>query len=331
MRYLIRQATNADLDTILAIRKEAAQWLKETGVRQWTDDYSEYAEGLLKNYVKQGSAWIIEDQNGQPAGTVTLNGPDRDFWTSEDRPDDALYLIKMAVLRAHSGRALGDAIINWASSRARLAGKKWLRLDCRRDNTKLHHYYLLRGFTHLRTVDNPPRRTESGALFQRTAGYYHVPPVTPSRESTYLDELPLEGDRVPNDATKPEPQPVVAAIVTSKLGVLIGKRNDNRPPWTFIAGEIEPGESAADAAVREVKEETGLLVRASEREIGRRIHPKTGRTMIYLACKPVAKTDIFVGDEDELAEVRWASLQEAEELLPGLFPPVHVHLLKELG
>lgn len=127
-------------------------------------------------------------------------------------------------------------------------------------------------------------------------------------------------------ATSPEKLPVVAAIVTSHLGVLAGRRNDGTPPWTFIAGKIEPGESQADAAVREVKEETGLTVLAGEREIGRRVHPKTGRTMIYLACAPVGGTDVFVGDEKELAEVRWLSLDEAEELLPGMFEPVHEHL-----
>lgn len=136
---------------------------------------------------------------------------------------------------------------------------------------------------------------------------------------------------MPDEATAPEPQPVVAAIVTSELGVLIGKRNDGKPPWTFIAGEIEPGESATLAAVREVKEETGLDVIGAEREIGRRVHPKTGRTMIYLACKPVNKTDVYVGDEEELAEVRWVGLEEAEELLPNLFEPVMVHLARELG
>ncbi|MEU5946334.1 NUDIX hydrolase [Micromonospora sp. NPDC047465] len=140
-----------------------------------------------------------------------------------------------------------------------------------------------------------------------------------------------KGDHVPDEATTPEPSPVVASIVTSDLGVLIGRRNDGKPPWTFIAGEIEPGESPADAAVREVKEETGLLVRAAEREIGRRVHPKTGRTMIYLACHPLGKLDVFVGDEDELAEVRWASLEEAQQLLPGLFEPVLAHLRRELG
>lgn len=53
--------------------------------------------------------------------------------------------------------------------------------------------------------------------------------------------------------------------------------------------------------------------------------------MIYLACYPVTKTDVFVGDEDELAEVRWVSLEEAEELLPGLFGPVRLHLERELS
>jgi hypothetical protein len=37
-------------------------------------------------------------------------------------------------------------------------------------------------------------------------------------------------------------QPIVAAVVTSDRGVLVGKRRDNKPPWTFIAGEQEPAE-----------------------------------------------------------------------------------------
>lgn len=141
------------------------------------------------------------------------------------------------------------------------------------------------------------------------------------------------GDDVPGDSAKPEPSPVVAAIVTSEQGVLIGRRNDGKPPWTFIAGEIEPGESQADAAVREVKEETGLLVEAGDHEIGRRVHPKTGRTMIYLPCTPTGKLDIFVGDEDELAEVKWANLADLDALMgrDKIYEPVYSHLQRELG
>jgi 8-oxo-dGTP pyrophosphatase MutT (NUDIX family) len=144
-----------------------------------------------------------------------------------------------------------------------------------------------------------------------------------------LRQSPATGETV-TDSAKPEPQPVVAAIVTADKRVLVGRRNDGKPPWTFIAGEIEPGESPADAAVREVKEETGLLVKAGH-VIGRRVHPKTGRTMIYMAALPTHGDDIFVGDEDELAEVRWADLEEADQLLPGMFEPVHTYLTRIIG
>lgn len=74
-------------------------------------------------------------------------------------------------------------------------------------------------------------------------------------------------------------QPVVAAIVTTAKGVLVGRRNDATPPWTFIAGEQEPGEDPGDTIVREVKEETGLDIRIGQ-VIGERDHPATGRHMV---------------------------------------------------
>jgi 8-oxo-dGTP pyrophosphatase MutT (NUDIX family) len=140
-----------------------------------------------------------------------------------------------------------------------------------------------------------------------------------------------EEDRVTEPPTAPELGPVVAAIVTSAKGVLIGRRNDGKPLWTFIAGKIEPGESPADAAVREVKEETGLRIRAGT-VIGRRFHPATGRPMVYMAARPTHGTEAFVGDEDELAEVRWVSLAEADDLMSGMiFEPVRRHLRYTLG
>jgi 8-oxo-dGTP pyrophosphatase MutT (NUDIX family) len=141
-----------------------------------------------------------------------------------------------------------------------------------------------------------------------------------NRQLANLQEAPLT-----EAPTTPEPQPVAAAIVTSSRGILAGKRNDGKPPWTFIAGEVEPGESPADAASREVREETGLIVTVSK-TIGRRVHPKTGRTMIYLACITTHGTDVHVGDPEELAEVRWLSLAEADELMPGMFEPVREYL-----
>jgi 8-oxo-dGTP diphosphatase len=135
---------------------------------------------------------------------------------------------------------------------------------------------------------------------------------------------------IPNQPRTAPASTVVAAIVTSPLGVLVGQRRDGKPPWTFIAGEVEPGELPEDAAVREVKEETGLEVRSGQ-VIGERNHPATGRYMIYMAAEPVRGTSVFVGDEAELAEVRWVSLAEVDELLPGMFKPVREHLVAVLS
>lgn len=52
----------------------------------------------------------------------------------------------------------------------------------------------------------------------------------------------------------------VGVVVRNQRGwILLEKRSDNGL-WGLPGGRIEPGESAVEAAVREVKEETGLTV-----------------------------------------------------------------------
>jgi 8-oxo-dGTP pyrophosphatase MutT (NUDIX family)/predicted DNA-binding transcriptional regulator AlpA len=115
--------------------------------------------------------------------------------------------------------------------------------------------------------------------------------------------------------------PVVAAIVTSRAGVLITRRHDGKPPVGFVSGEVEEGESAADAAVREVKEEIGLAVTA-QHLLGERDHPKTGRRMVYMAAVPTENLDIHVGDTEELAAVEWVPTWSA---LTALIPEEHIY------
>jgi len=118
---------------------------------------------------------------------------------------------------------------------------------------------------------------------------------------------------------------VAAAVVTSHLGVLVGRRRDGNPPWTFPGGKIEPGETPEDAAVRETLEETGLRVRATG-VIGGRVHPLTGVRIVYVAAEVTGEPGAIRACSDELAEVRWAGLAEAGKLMAGMSEAVRQHL-----
>jgi 8-oxo-dGTP pyrophosphatase MutT (NUDIX family) len=128
---------------------------------------------------------------------------------------------------------------------------------------------------------------------------------------------------------EPAPPDVVVGVITSSRGALLGRRADGVPPWVFPGGKVEPGESPGDAVVREVREETGLEVAVSG-EIGRRVHPATQRTIIYLACRPISDLNVSVR-ADELTAVIWAPLDDVQRLLADIYAPVLRHLRHELN
>ncbi|HEU5108687.1 MAG TPA: NUDIX hydrolase [Micromonosporaceae bacterium] len=99
--------------------------------------------------------------------------------------------------------------------------------------------------------------------------------------------------------------PIAAAVIVVGGRVLMVRRSvaEGELSWQFPGGEVEPGESAEDAAVREAREETGLTVKARQR-LGDRVHPDTGRAMIYVACDLVDGA-AYSGDPDDLVEVEW--------------------------
>ncbi|MDF2606749.1 MAG: hydrolase [Bacillales bacterium] len=55
--------------------------------------------------------------------------------------------------------------------------------------------------------------------------------------------------------------PCVAAIIRNELNEILYQYPGDGEFWSLIAGAIEPGESPAEALIREVWEETGLIVK----------------------------------------------------------------------
>jgi 8-oxo-dGTP diphosphatase len=123
-------------------------------------------------------------------------------------------------------------------------------------------------------------------------------------------------------------QPVISmAIITRDGAVLMIRRRQKEGEllWAFPGGAVEEGETAEQAAVREVAEEVGLTVEA-DRVLGERVHPKTGRAMVYTACTAL-EGEPAVLDDEEIAEIAWIKHHEIPAHVPyGLFEPVQAYL-----
>jgi len=131
--------------------------------------------------------------------------------------------------------------------------------------------------------------------------------------------------------------PSVAGIIRdSRQRVLLVRQRDNGV-WSTPGGIIELDDTPADAVVREVWEETGLVVRP-KRIIGVYGGPRfvveypNGDETQYISC--IFECEVLSGEpiagDDEISEVRFWGRDEAHSLLmsPWL-PPVLDRLFDE--
>ena len=154
-----------------------------------------------------------------------------------------------------------------------------------------------------------------------------VVPLTPdSTKAVYVNPMHVAADG----------RPLVAACYIVRDGRLLLVRRrlrDGAPEWTGPSGNVELGETPEVAAVREVKEEVGLTVEVVSR-LGERVHPATGRHLIYLVCRVVAG-EATVVDHDEVTAVEWCNLATVLErwagLKGGIYPAVREYLEQALG
>ncbi|WP_157411471.1 NUDIX hydrolase [Actinoplanes rectilineatus] len=112
---------------------------------------------------------------------------------------------------------------------------------------------------------------------------------------------------------------VTAVVFNDRDEVLLHRRSDTGV-WTLIAGMMDPGEQPAAAVVREVEEETAVLVEI-ERLAGTALHEVTYLNgdhchfvNIWFRCRAVSG-EARVNDSESLA-VEWFPLDALPELNP---------------
>ncbi len=109
---------------------------------------------------------------------------------------------------------------------------------------------------------------------------------------------------------------VVDRVDGSPRGALIGRRDRRgRLLWSLPKGHIEDGESAREAAVREVAEETGITGSILDElgvidfwfiAEGRRVHKTVHHFLLLAESGELSDADI------EVADVAWVPLVEAD-------------------
>jgi GNAT superfamily N-acetyltransferase len=142
-RTLIRQATSADADAIGETLTEAAKWVEELdGTIMWVE--GELEEDRVRPEADAGM-FVVAEVDGRVAGAMRFQLEDRLFWPDLDGRDSA-FVHRLAVRRAFAGQGVSTALLQWAVDRARTLGKRYLRLDCDAERSRLRAFYEGFGF-----------------------------------------------------------------------------------------------------------------------------------------------------------------------------------------
>lgn len=108
----------------------------------------------------------------------------------------------------------------------------------------------------------------------------------------------------------------VGGVITDDSGRLLLIQRGHEPGvglWSIPGGRIEPGETDAQALVREMREETGLIVTCG-RLLGAVERPGLGGAVVDIRDYTAVVTGGELAPGDDADAVRWVTAAEAAEM-----------------
>ena len=111
-----------------------------------------------------------------------------------------------------------------------------------------------------------------------------------------------------------EPEVLAAGGVMRRDGLVALVHRPKYGDWTLPKGKLDAGETFEEAALREVKEETGFDCELGEELVSTTYHDRHGRLKLVRWWAMTAVGGEFAAN-DEVDELRWVEPDEARELL----------------
>ena len=142
MTIAVRVAQPPEAPIVETMLRDAAGWVDALGVVMW--DEGELDSTQIAREVADRQFFVAE-VDGVVAGAIRFQLEDQLFWP-DIAQDDSAFVHRLVVARAFKGQGVSTALLEWSIAHARAMGKRWLRLDCDAERTKLRALYERHGF-----------------------------------------------------------------------------------------------------------------------------------------------------------------------------------------
>lgn len=144
----------ADVNDILSLYESARSLQTQKKMVIWPF----FEKSFLENEIAEQRQWKIVVDNLM-ACNWTITFEDKEIWEEKDQ-GDAIYIHRIVTHPTFRGNRYIDVIVQWAKQYGIKEGKRFVRLDTLRNNTRLIQHYTSAGFSFL----GMPRLKNTSAL-----------------------------------------------------------------------------------------------------------------------------------------------------------------------